>query len=129
MNASVVVCLVGPVHGTKLNYDERIRQVLQAIAADPSHDIATLASLVNLSRSRLSHLFKLETSCSLQTFLVDCRLEAAALSLSCSNSSVKEVSYNVGYMHPPSFVRAFRAKFGCSPKQYRERQQGLRMCS
>jgi len=129
LNASVAVRLERLVHGTKLNYDERVRQVLRAIAADPSHDIPALARLVTLSDSRLSHLFKLETGCSLQTFLVDRRLEAAALALCQTENSVKEVSYTVGYRHPPSFVRAFRNRFGCSPSEYRAQQQILRMCS
>ena len=111
------------------NGDERIRQILRAIAADPSRDIAALAQTLNLSSSRLSHLFKLETSCSLHAYLVDCRLETAALVLRTSETSVKEISYNVGYKHPPSFVRAFRNKFGCSPGEYRAQQHILRMCS
>ena len=128
MNASV------PVYSSGLTRrpgdgDERIRLILQAITADPSCNIAALARMVSLSSSRLSHLFKLETGFSLRDFLIDCRLERAALVLTRSAASVKEVSYNVGYLHPPSFVRAFRNKFGCSPRQYRAQQQVLRMCS
>lgn len=99
--------------------DRRVQHILRSIERDPSQDIATLARLVDLSSSRLSHLFKLETGCSLQTFLVSCRLKKAAELLRRNQSAVKEVSYNVGYAHPPSFIRAFRRKFGCSPSEYR----------
>ena len=38
--------------------DHRVRKVIQAIETDPSHDIQGLARMVNLSTSRLSHLFQ-----------------------------------------------------------------------
>ena len=107
--------------------DLRIRKVLQAIKADPTQDIANLASLVNLSCSRLSHLFKGATGVSLQSFLTSCRLEIAEDLLRSTEMPIKEISYSAGYLHAPSFVRAFRNKFGTSPSDYRSgQQQGLR---
>jgi len=109
--------------------DQRIQRVLEAIHADPAQEIAALAMLTRLSVSRLSHLFKRETGCRLRSYIVDCRLQLAANHLQSREVSVKEVSYNVGYRHPSSFVRAFTSKFGCSPTQYRAQQQMLRKCS
>lgn len=114
---------------TKAQSDQRIERVLQAIHADPSQEIPALATLINLSVSRLSHLFKQEQGCRLRSYLVERRLDLAASILQSGETPVKEVSYNVGYGHPSSFVRAFRARFGHSPKQYRSQQQVLRKCS
>ena len=119
LHAGVSTCRTDVLVSSKSENDPRIQRVLQAIHADPSQDIAALAVLVNLSVSRLSHLFKLEQGCRLRSYLVDCRLELAARVLQSSETPVKEISYNVGYGHPSSFVRAFRARFECSPKQYR----------
>jgi len=113
---------------SKPQRDQRIERVVQAIHADPSQDISALALMVNLSVSRLSHLFKLERDCRLRSYLVDCRLGLAARALQSGKTPVKEISYNVGYQHPPSFARAFHARFGCSPKEYRL-QHMLRKCS
>lgn len=101
--------------------DHRIRKVLQAIESDPSRDIQGLASMVNLSSSRLSHLFKTTTHSSLQSSLSNWRLERAAQLLQSTEMRIKEIAYCVGYGHPPSFVRAFRNKFGSSPNDYRSR--------
>ncbi len=128
LHASVSTCPAGPFDSSKAQNDQRIQRVLEAIQIDPSQDIAALAVLVELSISRLSHLFKLETGCRLRSHLVDCRLQVAAGQLQNAGVSVKETSYTVGYRHPSSFVRAFHARFGCSPKQYRS-QQMLRKCS
>jgi len=103
--------------------DHRVRRVVEAIEADPAQDIQDLAHMVNLSSSRLSHLFKAATNSSLQSFLAQQRLARAADLLQSTGMPVKEVSYSVGYRHAPSFVRAFRNKFGASPNDYRSRQR------
>ncbi len=48
---------------------------MEAIEADPSLTIQDLAAMVNLSGSRLSHLFKATSGFSLQTSLSNCRLQ------------------------------------------------------
>jgi two-component system, response regulator YesN len=100
--------------------DRRIQYILRAIESDPSVDIATLAGMVDLSASRLSHLFKRETRHSLHSFLANRRLEKAGQLLGRTETPVKEISYIVGYSHAASFVRAFRKKFGCTPNTYRD---------
>jgi len=105
--------------------DPRIQKVLQAVEAEPSCEAQALAHLVNLSSSRLSHLFKAATGVSLQSFLSDVRLQKAAELLQSTDMPVKEISYQVGYRHAPSFVRAFRGKLGASPNDYRNRQRNL----
>lgn len=109
----------------KAQVDRRIQYILRAIESDPSSDVAALAGMVNLSPSRLSHLFKRETRHSLHCFLANRRLERAAQLLAGTNMPVKEVSYIVGYRHAASFVRAFRKRFGCPPKSYRGDACGL----
>jgi AraC family transcriptional regulator of arabinose operon len=99
--------------------DRRILAVLQAIEADPSHSIAALACQVNLSTSRLSHLFKAQTGVSLQSVLTSRRMETALELLRTTPMAIKEISYCTGYRHAPSFVRAFRNEFGASPSRYR----------
>jgi transcriptional regulator GlxA family with amidase domain len=105
--------------------DFRIQQVLQAIESDPSTRISDLACRVNLSNSRLGHLFKGKTGLSLNTFLSNERLEKAADLLRCTEMRVKEITYRVGYRQEPSFNRAFRKRFDTSPASYRKEQRLL----
>jgi AraC family transcriptional regulator, arabinose operon regulatory protein len=108
-----------------LTADHRVQKVIQAIATDPSYTIPDLARMVNLSSSRLAHLFKIVVGSNLQTVLSDARLERAATMLQATEMPVKEISYSVGYRHSPSFVRAFRKKFRYSPNDYRSQQRIL----
>jgi AraC family transcriptional regulator of arabinose operon len=100
--------------------DPRIRRVLQAVGEGESHSIEELARMVNLSSSRLSHLFKTQTGLSLQNVINRRRLEIAVELLRNTSMPVKEVSYRAGYRHASSFVRAFRNEFGASPSSYRD---------
>jgi transcriptional regulator GlxA family with amidase domain len=103
--------------------DFRIRQVLRAIQSDPSASISDLAGRVNLSKSRLSHLFKAQTGLSLNVFRANERLERAADLLRCTEMQVKEITYSVGYGQEPSFTRAFKKRFDTSPIIYRRQQR------
>ena len=103
--------------------DFRIRQLLRAIQSDPSASISDLAGRLNLSKSRLAHLFKAQTGLSLNVFLANERLERAADLLRCTEMRVKEITYSVGYGQEPSFSRAFKKRFETSPAIYRRQQR------
>jgi len=109
--------------GTVPPEDFRIQKVLQAIKSDPLANISDLACQVNLSNSRLSHLFKAQIGLSLNVFLANERLDRAADLLRNTEMRIKEITYSVGYCQVPSFNRAFRKKFDCSPLCYRKQQR------
>ncbi len=77
--------------------------------------------MVNLSISRLAHLFKIETGTSLAEFIRKLRLEFAAELLKSTNESIKAIAFESGYSHTSSFVRAFKIQFNEPPISYRHR--------
>jgi AraC family transcriptional regulator of arabinose operon len=99
--------------------------VLSAIEGNPFVTIGDLSRLVNLSHSRLSHLFKAAQGVSLNRFLSDRRVERAAQLLSSTEMQVKEITYDTGYKQVPSLVRAFHRRFGESPTRYRMQRMTL----
>ena len=99
--------------------DYRVQQVIRIVEQDPKHRVKSLAKLVNLSASRLEHLFKEETGGKMSLFIQDQKLRRATLLLRTTRMQVKEISYTVGYEHPTSFVRAFKEKYNLTPKNYR----------
>jgi AraC-like DNA-binding protein len=106
--------------------DFRIQTILQTIESNPTESVRDLAQRVNLSSSRLSHLFKAKMGFSLTIFLAERRMEKAADLLRSTEMRIKEITFIVGYQQEPSFVRAFRKKFECTPTSYRH-QQRLRL--
>ena len=84
-----------------------------------SPDMRGIARQVNLSPSRLRHLFKKETGKTPAQFLKSLRLKQAALLLSTTFLSVKEISNRVGISNTSHFVREFKKIYGLAPTTYR----------
>ncbi|MGC2694490.1 MAG: helix-turn-helix transcriptional regulator [Candidatus Angelobacter sp.] len=100
--------------------DYRIRKVLECVEQDPSKTILDLARMVNLSSSRLGHLFRLQIGVDLNSFVRNSRLEKAAKLLRETELSIKEIAAMIGYQHASSFDRGFEKKFGAAPAVYRK---------
>ena len=103
--------------------DYRIRKVLEALEHNPAKSVPELAGLVNLSRSRLGHLFKLQMGVDLSHFLANQRLEKGAELLQRTELSIKQIAVIVGYHHASSFGRGFQNKFGLAPADFRKRHR------
>jgi AraC family transcriptional regulator, arabinose operon regulatory protein len=105
--------------------DYRIRKVLQSVQGDPSKTVLELAHAVNLSASRLGHLFRAQVGTDLNSFLRHARLERAAKLLQQTEMSIKEIAATIGYRHSSSFDRGFEKKFDVAPADYRRRHRAL----
>lgn len=96
------------------------RQLQHGCTLEPRLAITLLAGSLNLSPSRLRHLFKAETGLSLKRCLIQSRLESSRVLLETSLLSVKQIAVKVGYLHMSHFVRDFRRTYNVSPTQYRK---------
>lgn len=105
---------------TALN-DKQIGASLALMHAEPEKPwtIETLASEVGMSRSRFAERFRDLLDLSPMAYLSDWRLQKALSLLDDSRCSVQEVASQTGYQSPAAFTRAFSAKFGKSPTNYR----------
>jgi len=78
-----------------------------------------IAREVGISESRLYALFEDNFHTSPQRFVVQCRMEWAALYLAESRLSIAEIAHRVGYGDQSAFTRAFRRVRGETPAAYR----------
>ena len=100
--------------------DPRVLKVLDILKRDIAVDVAELAKRVNLSSSRLEHLFKEQIGAQLGDYILQYRLRTAAELLKSTEMRIKEIAHFVGYEHSSSFIRAFKNKFGTIPGNYRQ---------
>jgi len=111
------------IHRLKVNakMDRRVQYARQIIANDLRHSpkLSELASSVNLSPSRLSHLFKTETGVSLGRYLKRARMDSARHLLTTSFLTVKQVMVSVGINDISHFARCFKDTYGLTPTEYR----------
>ncbi|HSE31132.1 MAG TPA: helix-turn-helix transcriptional regulator [Pyrinomonadaceae bacterium] len=101
--------------------DRRIEVVISNLEARPtkSWETSELADLVNLSSSRLRHLFKQETGTTPAQYLKTIRLRRAATLLRTTFMSIKEIAMSVGLTTASYFVREFRKSYGMTPTEFR----------
>lgn len=79
-----------------------------------------IAGELNLSPNYLSSLLKVLTGRNTQQHIQDKMIEKAKEKISTTELSVSEISYALGFDHPQSFSRLFKAKTGLSPLAFRQ---------
>ena len=107
-----------------MRLDWRIESILGTLAqAPPVVSAEKLAQDVNLSVSRLRHLFREEMRISLGRFLRSKQIEPVKTLLASSFLSVKEVMRETGFAQADeaSFIREFKKVVGLTPGQFRRR--------
>lgn len=77
-----------------------------------------LAALVNLSASRMTHLFKRETGMPPRIFLKQLRMSRATQLLKTTCLSVKEVMSLSGFNDASHFTKDFAQRYGQTPSEY-----------
>jgi len=78
-----------------------------------------IAEKLNISPNYLSGLLKVLTGRNTQQHIQDKMIEKAKEKISTTELSVSEISYELGFEHPQSFSRLFKAKTGLSPLAFR----------
>ena len=116
----------GPLHASPS--DPRVERALRIFQShlDRPLRLQEVARSVLLSRSRLSYLFRRETTLSPARLLKTLRLMEARRILAASDLSVKEVAARVGINDLSHFVRDFQTAFGLSPARYKKHMQVTR---
>jgi transcriptional regulator GlxA family with amidase domain len=103
--------------------DPRVRAYVELLKQNlaEAHGLALeeLRRSVNLSASRLRHLFRGELGVSPARYLHDLRMREARRLLQTTFLSVKEIAWRVGMPTSSHFTRRFSVAFGLSPTRYR----------
>lgn len=103
---------------------ERVKAYVRAHLADPELNVATISAAMGLSVRYLHRLFAGE-SLRLMQWVAAARLEACHHELSLPENrkrAVSEIAYRWGFNNQAHFSRIFRARFGVSPTEVRDRQ-------
>lgn len=101
--------------------DRQIGRALQLMHAEPARPwtVDSLAAEVGMSRSRFAARFSDLMETGPMAYLADWRLQKALSLLDDPHASVQQVAGQTGYQSPAAFSRAFAARFGLPPTEYR----------
>jgi len=79
-----------------------------------------IADKLCVSPNYLSRLLKTLSGQTTQQFIHDKVVEYAKEKLSTTDLSVNEIAYNLGFEHPQSFSKLFKAKTKTTPLKFRQ---------
>jgi AraC-like DNA-binding protein len=85
--------------------------------------VEELADVCKLNRSYFSKLFKESMGCPPQEFLIRMRLSKATGLMESSSASIGEIAAKCGYPNQLHFSRAFKKRYGVSPREWRVQQK------
>src|SRR4026207_210394 len=99
----------------------RVKRVIELMQVDPSRNfsLGKMAQSVNLSAPYFCYLFKSITGVPPAKYLKSLRMQQAAMLLSTTFLSVKEIVIRVGLTDDSHFVRDFKRLYGMTPSEYR----------
>ena len=104
----------------------RIKRCIDARLDDPALSVGVLAAELGMSASQIHRVFKSEPL-TLSQYIWDRRLEACSRDLLDpreAGRAVGEIAYGRGFSDAAHFSRAFRERFGCSPRDWRLGRHG-----
>ncbi len=95
--------------------------LLQSIAAERTRatSLGELAELAQRSPSHFQRTFSQLVGESPKRYDTRLRLEAGAMLLVCTDTAILDVALGVGFDSHEGFTRAFRTRFGASPRDFR----------
>ncbi len=101
--------------------DKRVFKVIVQLNEQSSYELRLeqLARSVNLSTSRLRHLFKAETGVTLAQYQQTLKMQEAKNLLENTFLRVKEITNILRISSESYFVRTFKKHYGHSPLQHR----------
>ncbi len=98
---------------------EFVRKYLTDHAGMPP-SLSELAKMAGINEYKLKRGFKEVYNSTVFGYLSDYRLNKAKHILAVNSQSVSEIAYELGYSSPQHFSKAFKDKFGLSPKHVRK---------
>ena len=131
--------MLAPIFGVKLmemhskatidDYRRRINIVLSYIDKnlDEKLDLETLSAVSHFSPYHFHRIMKAYLNEPLGSYIIRIRLENAATLLSYTDLPLNEIAYKIGYDTPSSFTKAFKSRFGLSPRSYRNNNGSIRI--
>ncbi|MBN1924948.1 MAG: response regulator [Prolixibacteraceae bacterium] len=100
---------------------EKARKIVLQNLDNSDYNIDDFCTDLGLSRMQLYRKFKAITGMSANSFIRKIRLHKAAEMLQTGDYSVKEVTYDVGFIDLKYFRKCFNEEFGINPSEYAQK--------
>jgi AraC-like DNA-binding protein len=104
-----------------LNLEKFLRLLMDYFEKEwnnPALDVEKLSIGLGLSKSQTNRKLKSLTAKSPNQFIQEVRLQKSLASIKLNSKTISEIAYDSGFTSPTYFSRAFKKRFGISPKEF-----------
>ena len=105
---------------------ERVMRIMHALRAENATlSLEDFASSEGMTVSHLSRLFKHRVGIGFRDYVQSLRLDRAAQTLRSTRQAIADVATDSGFQNGSLFYAKFKERFGCGPREYRNRAIGV----
>ncbi len=101
----------------------QVTETIEAHLSDEQFSVESLAGIVGMSVTHLNRKLNALISQPGGKLIRSMRLQRASDLIQQQAGNVSDIAYELGFSDPANFARAFKAQFGMSPSQFREKMQ------
>ena len=110
------------------NSPSKAQRIVNSVKRHVNKNLATvtvssLSEELHYERKYLTRVFSEIMGVTPQQYIIDTKMEWARNTLVQTPLSINEIMETIGYEYRSGFVTAFQKKYGCTPSEYRKREQ------
>lgn len=95
--------------------------IVESNISNDQFAVEDICKQIGISRVQLYRKVKALLDCNVNDYILSVRLQKAKHYLNQGELTVAEIAYKVGFASPGYFSTVFKAKFGVSPKEFKEK--------
>lgn len=103
----------------------RAQQLIERCIGDPDLSVSRIAEELNISVSVLRRALQVEGTSAMRYAWILRLKHAARLLENAPHGAIQEVAYQCGFTSTAHFSRAFKSRFGMTPREYATRPKEL----
>jgi AraC-like DNA-binding protein/CheY-like chemotaxis protein len=94
--------------------------IVEQNLANDKFNVDDICKIIGISRIQLYRKVKALLGCSITDYILNRRLKKAKYLLNNEGFTISEITYMVGFSNPNYFSTVFKAKYGCTPTEFKK---------
>ena len=94
--------------------------IVEQNLANEKFSVDDICKIIGISRVQLYRKVKALLDCSITDYILNRRLKKATYLLNNESLTISEITYMVGFSNPNYFATVFKAKYGCTPSEFKK---------
>jgi DNA-binding response OmpR family regulator len=97
--------------------------IVEQNLSNENFNVDDICKLIGISRVQLYRKVKALMGCGISDYILNRRLKKAKHLLTTESYTIAEITYMVGFSNPNYFATVFKAKYDCTPSEFKKNRQ------